>query len=201
MKINESLNLVVPVRSDDKGTIIHAYHSPISREVFEANYRVLAATKSSLTAKGVHFLMDTGPRIASLTLRDEGKKDAADRGELDARGNPLDGGASALEAEIKRLTTILAPSPTGWKNLPVDIAIAQGVIDAEEWDEAASGIAFFTCHFAMAPRANRKRIADATASVLQGSITSSSLSEFVASLPRLTPEESSAPKAGYAVAS
>jgi len=201
MQINENLNLVVPIRSDDKGVQVYGFHTPISREVFEANYRILAATKSSLASKGTYFQMDAGPRIAALTLKDEAKKDAADRGDFDDAGNPKDGAATALLAELKRLTMVLAPGPDGWDSLPVDAAIQQKIIDADEWREAESAITFFTCHYAMGRRAERERIAQATASLLKGSSTSSPLSAFASSLPTLTKEGSSAKKAASSVPS
>ncbi|ATF87572.1 hypothetical protein [Burkholderia gladioli] len=191
IQINESMHLVVPVISDESGVRVWAYHTPISRAVFEANYRVLAATKASISSRGVYYAMDAGPRVAALTLRDEGLKDAEARGMFDAQGKPIDESAPALLAEIKRLTTILVPSAGGWDNVPVDAAIASGKIDAEDWSEAESAIVFFTCHCSMAKKADRARIARSTASVLRASITSSPPMEFVASLQKSTPEATS----------
>jgi hypothetical protein len=198
MKIDEKRHLVLPVVTDrvttkqdgkdvtEEVVRIYAYHSPISREVFEANYRILAATKSALAAKGSHYLMSSGPRIAALTLKDEGRKDAVDRGLFDEDGNPQDEGTPALFAEIKRLTTILCPGPNGWDLLPVDTAISAGKIDSEDWEEVASSIVFFCCHYAMARKADRETVARGTASLLGSSITSSNPTEFVASLPTST---------------
>ncbi len=191
MQINDQNNLVIPIRADDSGTLIYGFHTPISREVFEANFRILSATKSVLGSKGIYFQMDSGPRIAALTLKDEGVKDAVSRGEFNAAGDPMDGGAGALLAEVKRLTTILAPQGDGWNMIPVDAAIASGVIDADEWREAESAIVFFTCLYALAKKMDRAKIAKATASLLKGSSTSCSLTEFPASLPKSTQDASS----------
>jgi len=207
MKIDERRHLVLPVvvdkvtsKQDGKDVTeevvrIYAYHSPLSREVFEANYRILAATKSALAGKGSHYLMSSGPRIAALTLKDEGKKDAAVRGLFDSDGNPDDSETKALFAEIKRLTTILCPGANGWDMLPVDVAINQGKIDAEDWEEAASSVVFFTCHYAMARKADRETVARATASILASSITSLAPMEYVGSLPSLTQVEHTRPAA------
>lgn len=184
MQINEANNLVIPLRDDG----VQVFHTPISRDVFEANYRILAATKSVLGSKGIYYQMDSGPRIASLTLKDEGQKDAAARGDFDGIGNPNDGGALALLAEIKRLTMILAPTKNGWDMIPVDAAIAAKVIDAEEWQEVESAIVFFTCHYAMSKRQDRARIAQATASLLKGAITSLPAMEYLGSLRTSTQE-------------
>lgn len=184
MKINESLNLVIPVTGDVK-----AYHCPISTEVFEANYRLLSAAKSAMTSKGVHYVMDTGPRIAALLIKDEAIKDAEERGDVNAKGQPSDVSYTALLMELRRLTTILAPTSKGYEYLPVDNAIDQGFMDAEDWKEAESALCFFTCHYAMAKRADRSSIANATASVLGGLMTSLSLSEYAGSLLTLTKAE------------
>jgi hypothetical protein len=199
MRIEEKRNVVFPVvtgkitkKVDEKDVTedvvsVYAYHTPVSREVFEANYRVMAATKASLYSKGNHYLMISGPRVAALTLRDEGKKDAAARGLFDDEGKPRDDDTQAFFAEVKRLTTILCPGPNGWDMLPVDAAISSGKIDAEDWEEVEAAIVFFSCHSAMARKAEREDVTRRTASLLSALITSSTLTEYVASLPTLMP--------------
>ncbi|MDP9651711.1 hypothetical protein [Paraburkholderia caledonica] len=213
MHIDESLNAVFPVVTERitkkvEGKDVHedivtvwAYHSPISRAVFDANYRTLAATKAAMSSKGPHYLMSAGPRIAALTFRDEGVRDAEARGKFDDEGNPKDDDVTAFFAEIKRLTTILCPGQNGWDMLPVDAAIAGGRIDKEDWEEVESAIVFFCCHWSMAKKSDRKRIAQATASLLSASITPSPLSEYVGSLQKLTPGATSAKPAASLVPS
>lgn len=185
--INEALNLVLPARADEKGVLIYAYHSPISREVFEANYRFLAATKAALASKGVIYMMDAGPRIASLTFKDEARRDALERGDVDAKGNPNEDHMHAFLAEILRLTTILAPSANGYQTIPVDAAIAQNLLDEEEWMETESSIVFFTFNYWLSRKSTRSQLASATASVLKASVTSLSAMEFIASLQTSMP--------------
>lgn len=188
MVINDNLNIVIPVRSDDKGPTVYAYHTPISREVFAQNYRIIAATKSALESKGIHYLMGSGPRIASLALRDAGKEDA------EGRDGPSDGGVSSLLMEMARLTTILAPGPSGWAQIPIDAAIAQNTIDADDWQEAESALVFFTSFYALSRKTDQAGVAKATASALKGSITSLPAMEFIASLPTSTTAATSVPK-------
>lgn len=192
MQLNDSLQLVVPIREDDSGVLVHGYHTPISREVFEANYRILAATKAALSSKGIGYQMGSGPRIAAMALRDEGKKDATERGESE---ESADSGASALLTELKRLTTIIAPGPQGWDIIPIDTALSRNIIDADEWQEALSDIVFFTCHYALARKNGRRPMAEAVASVLSASITSLPLSEYAASLKPSTKAATSVPQA------
>lgn len=176
MRLNEALNLVLPCGN------LQAHHSPISREVFEANYRILAATRAALSGKGVVYQMYAGPRIAKLALLDESKADAEER-EHDT--------GPAFLAELKRLTVILCPTPQGFTPMPVDAAIQGNHIDAEDWAEAEAGIVFFTCVWSMESRAERTKVAQAMASLLKGSTTSSSASEFAASLAASTKEPDS----------
>ncbi|HQT24971.1 MAG TPA: hypothetical protein PLK99_00030 [Burkholderiales bacterium] len=191
MQLTDDLRLAVPLRSDDAGVKIWGYHTPISREVFEANYRILAATKAALSSKGIMYQMDAGPQIATLILKDEGRKDAEERGMLDIHGEPTDGGASALLAEIKRLTMALVPGASGFEWVPIDSALRSGVLDADDWDEARSAILFFTCLYAICPKREKAKRAQAAAALLRGSITSSSPTEFAASLPTSTTAETS----------
>jgi hypothetical protein len=191
MQINDALNLVVPLRRDDNGEpTIYAYHTPVSKEVLDANYWVLAQTKAAIFAKGATFAADVGPCIAALKLRDEGKKYAAENG-MDG-----DSGVGALLSDLHRLTMVLAPGANGWENMPVDIAVQRGLIDQEDWSEAESGLAFFTASWSMAKKADRKRMAEGLAGVLGASITSSTLMDFAASLSGSTPNAATAhPKA------
>lgn len=205
--IDENLNVVLPVVTERVTTKtkvkegdkeiekdvsenvvrVYAYHTPVSKAVFDANYRMLAATKSALASKGQHYLVTSGPRIAALTLKDEGYRDAEIRGRIDDNGQVRDDDTPAFLAELKRLTNILCPSASGWEMLPVDAAIAQEKIDIEDWEETLSAIVFFTCQWSMAKKSDRIRMGKATASLIGASTTSSPLSQFAASLPSLTP--------------
>lgn len=201
MHINEQRNLVLPIATEKVARKVDgkdvtedvvklwAYHTPISKEIFDAHFRVLAATKSALDGRGPHFLMSSAPRIAALTLFDEGRKDAIVRGAVNGEGHASDDDTKALVGEIKRLTTILSPGSNGWDMLPVDAAISSEKLDMEDWEEVLSSIVFFTCHYAMSRKADRTVTARAYASLLDASITSSTLSEYAASLPNSTSAE------------
>lgn len=201
MRIDEKRNLVIPIVTDTvtkkvKGrdvaenvVRVYGYHSPISREVFEANFRVLAATKAALSSKGSHYLMGAGPRVAALTLKDEGQKDAASRGSFDGDGNVVDAETPAFLEELKRLTTVLCAGAHGWEHLPVDVAIQQEKFDSEDWEEALASLVFFTSQYSMAKKADRAKAMEAMAGFLGGLTTSSTPTEFAASLQKSTPAE------------
>lgn len=185
MQITADLNLAFPIQFDDKGeALIWAYHTPISTVVFQANYRIIAATQHELFKKGVAYAATLGPRLATLTLMDMARADAEERGVSEEMG-------TAFRADLKRLTTLLAPSPEGFNSVPVDVAISRGIITAEDWEEGESALVFFTSAFMTAPRVRRARVAEASALVLGGSITSLAPTEFAASLPTSTPTETS----------
>lgn len=201
MHITPDLRLALPIRigetqkpdpSDSKKTItepvtlIWAYHTPISMDFFETNYRVIAATKQAIFGKSLGYAYESGPRVARLTLLDCAKTDAMEWGLEQSTG-------SAILNELKRLTNILAPNEknSGFDPLPIDIAIGRNIIDAEEWAEAESAIVFFTCAYAMARKQGREMVATACASVLRAQITSLDSSAFLASLAQLTPAEPS----------
>jgi hypothetical protein len=177
MQITDSLNLAIPF---GKGMV--AYHVPIDRGVYTANYAVLHATLAAMSKRGLHYLRASGPSIANLVLKDECKREAAERGEEDS--------SPALLGEIKRLTTVLVPGPGGYETLPVDIAIAQGKLDDEDWSELEASLVFFTCLVQTARRSDREMVAKSSASVMGGSITSSPITAYTASLQTSTNAES-----------
>ena len=179
-QINADLKLVVPVKLDAEGEpVIYAYHNPIPREVYEVNFRLLRDTKVSLIGTSPrHAFAARGD--ASLYLREAGAAMAADRG-LEG-----DGGASTLLAEIKRLTTVLAPGAQGWQMLPIDTAIQAGAIDADDWSDAENAIVFFTAWTAGTPRREAPAAAMLAASLMDGSTTSLPPMEWAASLQTST---------------
>jgi hypothetical protein len=151
--------------------------------------RSIRQSREKSSRKGSHYLMSAGPRIAAMALRDEGRKDAIARGSFDEQGNVIDNETQGFLLEIKRLTVLLCAGANGWEMLPVDAAIAAGKIDSEDWEEVASSIVFFSCHYAMARKADRETAATAIASLLGADLTSSSPMEFVASSVTSTPAE------------
>lgn len=197
--ITNDLKLAIPVRYveeervDPKNKkrkiidlvpVLWAYHTPITKEVFEQNYLILTDTKDALFSKGSRYAGDNGPRIARLVLRDvaeaQGKEDSAE----------------AVFGEIRRLTMILLPDgKKGFKQTPVEIAIQRKAIDPEEWEEVESALVFFTCAYMSANITGRRKVAELLASALRGSITSLSLTEFAASLRTSTQIETTEPGA------
>lgn len=128
MKLNEKLNLVIPM-TDDNGNEYYLHTTPLSPEAFNANYLLLSQGFSFMVEQAVQIT--AGPKIANLVLRDLAERQG--RSEV----------YEAIIAEIKRITTVIKQSENGWEPLPLSSAIARKVINEKELDEAMNFIVFF----------------------------------------------------------
>lgn len=192
MRIDEKLNLVVPVRGDDEEPRCFAFHVPISREVFETHFRALSLMHAEIVGRDSSY-MGAGIRCASLIFRDISASEAAKRGPQGADRS------AALLGEIKRLTTILAPQDRHWETMPVDVAISAGQLSADEWSEVESALVFFTGAYWMASASKRNDLTLAIASMIGSSTTLLQPLAFADGLPaskmapRIMTEVSSVP--------
>lgn len=178
MKLDRSLNMVVPVERSD-GTMAYIHATPISRDVFNQFFLVIAKTFTAIYAEGLGPI--AGPRVAGKLL----KKVAADMGQADQVEN-------GLMAEVRRLINVIAPgSPT----LPIAIALAQGVIDQDDVEEAENAIVFFMLVSAMHKKRDVPAILEGAVALWGAQTTSSTCTEYASSLPTLTPAAATGPKA------
>lgn len=204
MQIDADLNLVFPIRYQeverpdpknpgktlvDFQPLLWAYHTPISRQVFESAYRLLAAVKDALCPVGNWSTSST--MIAALTLKDAGRRDAEQWGLAEGLTMEAGGSAQPLLAELKRLTTVLSPGATGYEALPAELAISKKIITEDEWMDAESALVFFTCASSLTQRGLRAAISPAFAAALRGSTTSLTPTAFAASLAISTAPETS----------
>ncbi len=164
----------------------HIYHTPISRETFEANYRLIAATKAVLFDTTDQALVLDGPILASLVLRDEGRQLAKRRGE------DGDSGAQSLLDEIERLTMAIGP------DLDL-IPVSTSGVDQDEWQEALSRLVFFTVNYALAPKIEKARRAASVCAILHFEPISLSAEAWKASLRTSTKPATTAKKAASSV--
>ena len=183
MKLDEQLNLVVPV--DGASGVVFVHSTPISREAFEAHFKLLAATYADLFGRSESYAT-VAPRVAKLTLVEQGRKIAS----ADGRAGE-DGGAAALLEDVKRLTVVAGSTADGWSLLPVDAAIKKGLLEPEDWGEVESAIVFFTLVYWMTGRRSRGETVRVMASAIGLSTTASPPSEWTSSLPRSTQEAAS----------
>lgn len=176
MKINSNLNLVVAHENDEgEKTFIHA--RPLSREIFRENFVILSKVYSAIFAQGIGII--SGPRMAYLML------------EMTARDSGLwDGKAGVENTLVKHIingaTAILPADGKGWKSVPLEVAIEQGAVDAEE---ILGEIVFFTCVCGISKREQVSEVMKAVNGIWGSQVTSLNATEFVNSLKISPPEE------------
>lgn len=178
MKVDRKLNLVVPIHRETGSIYVHS--TPISYEVFERHFLVIAKTNAAIFDQGLSFT--TGPKVAALMLKQHAKN-------LGIWDGP-EGVEIGLMAEIRRLANVIAPSGKGYTALPIDVAVAQGLIDADEVREVEGELVFFTLECCLRKKVQLPMFL-APMHRLCGSLsTPLNATEYAASLPISTKEES-----------
>lgn len=175
MRINERLNMVVPVDLPTGTAYVHA--TPISADVFEASFMLVSKTFASIYSEGLGPA--AGPRVAAMLLR----RIAKETGDVP--------GADALLSEIRRLANVLAPTANGWDTMPLEEAVTKGVFSKEDVSEVENAIVFFIVASAMHRRSDLAEILGGAANLWGAQITSLSFTAFRDSLPTLTEPVSS----------
>lgn len=181
MKIARDLNLVQSIETD-LGTI-HVHSAPLSREVWENYFLVLAKTYAAIFSEGLTIV--AGPGMANLLLK------------RIAMASGVWAGASGVEQgllpEIRRLTNVVVPSGSGWQTMPYEELLRGDLLDKEDVSSVEAAIVFFTCASAvLRGRQNRSKLEILTGGLRNAwgaSSTSSDVMAFAASLPTLTPAE------------
>ena len=175
ININRKLNLVLPIELDEHRKIY--FHSmPISVEVFDANFWLLTQTLSSLYAHGIGPSMS--PRIALRALRDTAKE--IDR-DSDISAN--------LVNEIYRLTNVIMPNTNGggWVIVPYSEVKNKKLVDESILLEVENAIVYFIVASALHLRSELEMAYQGLISIWKAETTSSTPTEYMRSLPMLTP--------------
>ena len=184
MEIDGDLNIVVPIEDP-----VQAFSAPLPESVFKASYRVLARANEEIFGRGMKAALLTGPRTAALAIADAGKRIAEED------GKEGDSGASAFLAEVKRITTILAPTDAGFDTLPVDSAIQAGKITADDWSDVLGALCFFMLGSLFETRRARAGLLEFLTGALSCSLTPLNCEAFADSLMTSKPEPTPKPKA------
>ncbi len=187
MQLNQKLNLVTKIERVD-GPTLHVHATPISREVFEANYLVIAKTFTRLYAEGLGVM--SGPRVALYVLREvarEMKREA----EVEA----------SLVNEVFRLTNVNFPDERGWSTLPLETAVNRQILTRDEAGEVENLLIFFTCASWMHLQKMVPVILAGAGSFWGARVTSLSSTEFRSSLPTLSETAPSTAPAALSVPS
>ena len=175
LKINESLKIVVPLYDANDAIYAYVHAAPVSREVFEANWKLLSRTYVEMAQLGL-----VGARMAWLALRDTARTIAGDDTEGDALVKPL-------ADEMQRLSNVILPDSSGWGTMPLVAAVAERRIDADDAREVMSAITFFTAASHMHPKAARDDFLSGGAKMWGAQTSSLNATDFAASLPTSTP--------------
>jgi hypothetical protein len=180
--INKQLNLVLPLPRGN--TFIYVYSTPISREVFDANFMIISKVFTELYTQGLG--LSAAPRIAAKML----KKIAIEEGTWDGP----EGIQNTLMQEIYRLTNVFLPGDKGWENMPLHTAMVQKQIDDDEVEEVENTLVYFIVAYAMHRRQDREQIISASLKLWGGQLSSLNFTEYRSSLMTSTVDEIS-PKA------
>ena len=174
IKLNRKLNIVLPPFVIENGQA-HVYSSPISLVVFREHYKVLGRVFTEIQRLGYGPI--TGPSLAAYLFRDEAKAfDDEQHSEM-------------LLHEIRRLTYVVHPGERGWQNSPFIDAVKRNILTEEQNDEAENFLVYFTC--ASWIRLPNEAVAmDALRVIWHVQTISSTVMEFMSSLPTSTQDES-----------
>lgn len=183
VKLNKKLNLVSEVDLTD-GTTATVYSIPIAYEIFERHFLLMSKTVTAIYSEGLGVI--TGPRVAAMLLQ---RVATAEEG----REN---NGAHTLLAEIRRLSTVLVPSPQGYEMRPLQEVVTQRLVDDEALSELDNALVFFTLVSVVFKRDQRASALDGMTSLWGTRTTPSTLSECMHSLATSTETASSTAKAG-----
>jgi hypothetical protein len=162
MKIDRKLNLIIPIYADidakegeDAPIIARVHAVPLPEEVVERYFMVLAQTYSAIFSQGLGLA--GGPAVAMRLLRQVATTQGAWADE--ARTGTV-GVESGVVNEMRRLTTVMM---TGGQAVPLQVAVDQGFISADDQREVENAIVFFMLVSAMLGKAQRRSMVQAAA--------------------------------------
>lgn len=175
IRIDKKLNLVVPIEDDEATLYVHA--TPLSHQVFERYYKVLARTFTVIVSM---YSEVSGPRVALMTLREVaeqlGMKDDVEAG---------------LIPEIRRSTNMIVPREdgTGYETVMFQMALDRRMLSDEDVSEVENALVFFTVYSAMLKRQQRMEMLDGAAKMWGAQVSSLNVTEYAASLKTSTESE------------
>ena len=176
MKLSRALNLVIPIDRDD-GSTVYVHAMPISMEVFNEHFLVIARTSAALW--GLNLGLTAGPRVAAKMLRNTAKT-------LQVENETLN-----LTNEITRLSNVVVPSEGGYKTIPLFSALKEDGLSKDDYEEVENILVFFTVLSAMQPKKTLEPLLRETASLWGGQIESLNCTDYANSLRTSTGAASS----------
>lgn len=174
MKINEDLNLVIPVTREQES--LSVYSSPISWDVFDLYHGPLGRAYDSLTKEGLNLVVCLA--TAKLALQDAAK-------DMGVWSGP-DGVENGLLGELRRTSMVNYPTGKGWEVMTLDDASRRGVLDSDEVREVENALVFFTLIYRLFTKTRRATILRSMGVVGGFQLTSLGFTEYQNSLPTST---------------
>jgi hypothetical protein len=154
MKITDQLYFVVPLLREGGETYAHVYSLPISVAAFDVHFNLLI--------RAYQMMADSG----YLAFRSA-------RRYVRAAATALDTDAAPLLNEIERLSTVAMANGERWDTIPLAQAVAQGLLEDGDGEEAVNAACFFTAAWHVPTKRVRTSLL-AVGSNLWGAHTSSS---------------------------
>lgn len=199
MRINKSLSLVVPIYGDpvpklgadgkplfdagkpvmDQPIVAYVHSTPLSVDAVDRYFGTLGPTWNTVMSGG--YGIAAGPSNALRILQ----RVADNLGVWKNRDGTAGEGQMLLE-EIRRLTMVSVPGAKGWTAVPLDVAVQQGHLNAEDKSEVENAIVFFIAAYAMLGRAVRREMVETAAELWGARISSLNSTEFTNSLTTST---------------
>lgn len=169
MRVNQRLNLVIPVY-DDAGEVMYVHTTPLLREVFEQYFLVISKTFAAIYSQGLNII--SGPSIATLMLKEVAK--GLGREEDVEKG---------LMNEIRRCSNVLVLTDDGWRNLLFTDAHEQGFLTDDDVREVEGSIVFFILVCAIHKRSQQEAILIGLNELWETRVTLLGCTEYRNSLP------------------
>lgn len=195
VRIDKTLNLVVPIYGDDgKTPRLYVHSMPLGEDVVDSYFMILGQTFSAMFNQGLGAA--AGPGHAMRLL----KKLAitAKVWDDDAAGDK--GVRNGLVEEIRRLSMVLtSDEKKGWDAIPLAVAYDRKLISREDQSEVENALVFFISVSATLNRFERKEMLEGAAALWGAQLTSLSSTAFAASLTTSTEIASSGERAHVVV--
>ena len=172
MRINRALNLVIPIEVESGKVFVHSV--PISREVFETYFLVMAKAFSAIFSNGLGAT--AGPPVAYLMLKE-------------VAGDDWEDVKKGLIGEIVRLSNVAVLGERGWESMGLHTAFERGIFDARDRAEIEGQLVFFTLVVCMHQRPVAAAIIEIANGLWRSEATALPFTDFLKLLPTSKPVE------------
>lgn len=192
MKIDQRLNLVIPIETND-GRTLYAHSTPFSEEFFDQHWLLIGKVFSGIYSEGLGPM--AGPRLAAKMLKHISIQIESEPGR---QGTGM--GANAVLAEVRRLTTVITPDGS----VLLQEAIDKGLIDKTDKGTLENAIVFFIVVSAMHQRRTLEETMQSVCGLWNAQMSSLNSTDFADSLRKSTkpvntgepqPQETDTPRA------